>query len=288
MEMCCFCLIFADDIQLSMEKYYNKENKRLVYTGQDSSPEFWDDHWNTDDFKLSLKPGRYNYVTSVTKRFLPEGSVILEGGCGQATNVAALQNSGYNAYGVDYARETVKNVNKYAPELKVAIGDVRKLDYANDFFDGYWSLGVIEHFYEGFEEIASEMFRVVKPGGFVFVTCPVLSLVRKLKASLWQYPFCEDSKSLRSDFYQFALDPKYVVRVFSDFGFKKVKATGFDGVKGLKDEVALLRPLLQPIYKSRRFPIKVLKKILDFPLRCFANHAGLFIFTKGLKPKTSS
>lgn len=269
-----------------MEKYYDRDNRRLVYVGRNSSPEFWDEHWNADNFQSSLKPGRYNYVASITKHFLPKDSIVLEGGCGQAVNVAALQNKGYNVYGVDYAKETVRNVNKYAPELKVTIGDVRKLDFANNFFDGYWSLGVIEHFYDGFEDIVSEMYRVVRPGGFVFVTCPVLSWLRKFKVSLGKYPLCDNPESLRSDFYQFALDPKYVIEVFSAFGFKQVKISGFDGAKGLKDEVALLRPLLQPIYRSPLLPVKVLKKILDFSFRRFANHAGLFVFTKDCKSAT--
>lgn len=44
--------------------------------------------------------------------------------------------------------------------------DVRKLQFADGFFDGYWSLGVIEYFWEGYNEIVNEVKRVIKPGMF--------------------------------------------------------------------------------------------------------------------------
>ena len=264
-----------------MGKYYDKNNRRLVYTGHKSDSNFWDDHWEIGDYKSYIESNmRYNYVSAITKRFLPAGSNILEGGCGLGSNVAALQYRGYNAYGVDYANKTISKVNKLFPELKVLFGDVTKLDFEDNFFDGYWSLGVIEHFYDGFEPVVREMLRVLKPGGFAFITCPVLSPLRRLKACLRKYPSYHSEETDGSDFYQFALNSKYVTDVFSANGFKQVKVSGYDGVKGLKDEIALLRPLLQPLYVSKFLPLRVFKKLLDIPLRNVSGHCSLFIFKK--------
>ena len=65
--------------------------------------------------------------------------------------------------------------------------DVRNLNFDDGFFDGYWSLGVIEHFYEGYERIIKEVNRVIKRNGFVFLTFPSLSFLRKFKSKWGLY-----------------------------------------------------------------------------------------------------
>jgi len=42
------------------------------------------------------------------------------------------------------------------------------LKFPNNFFDGYWTLGVIEHFWEGYNQIIEEAKRVIKPGDIYF------------------------------------------------------------------------------------------------------------------------
>ena len=49
---------------------------------------------------------------------------------------------------IDYAPKTVEFVNKKFPFLDIRLGDVTKLDFDDNFFDAYWSFGVIEHFYQ--------------------------------------------------------------------------------------------------------------------------------------------
>jgi SAM-dependent methyltransferase len=51
------------------------------------------------------------------------------------------------------------------------LGDVRNLPYDNDSFDVVYSGGVIEHF-EGTEDAISEMFRVTKHGGTLYIGVP--------------------------------------------------------------------------------------------------------------------
>ena len=58
---------------------------------------------------------------------------ILEGGCEIGQNVYGLKSWGYEAYGVDFARETVERTKKEFPELKIFVQDVRKLDFPDNF-----------------------------------------------------------------------------------------------------------------------------------------------------------
>ena len=146
----------------SLEVYYDESNNRLVYYGEEAGPEFWDKHWNIDNFKSVVEASKNDrFILDNTQGFLKKGR-ILEGGCGIGGNVYCLHHKGYSAFGVDFSKNTVANINKYFPQLNVSVGDVRNLEeFENEFFDGYWSSGVIEHFYEGYEDILNVGARAI-------------------------------------------------------------------------------------------------------------------------------
>lgn len=264
-------------------KYFDYKNNRLLFFNEEATPQYWDKHWENDNFRKIVRNGKKNrMILAETKKFLgrPKGQKILEGGCGRGQFVYALNELGYDVYGVDYAKNTVERINELFPELKVSFGDVKSLDFSNDFFDGYWSLGVIEHFFDGYDEIVSEMARVVKKNGFLFLTFPRLSPLRKLKARLRIYPDFKKSVFEMEKFYQFALDPKKVEARLKNFGFQLVSRKNRSGVKGLKDEIRFLSPLLQKIYNSDSLILKIFGFTISKIFAPFAGHSILLIFKK--------
>jgi len=265
-----------------MIRYFDKSNNRLVYVGEAANDTYWDQHWKSEISRLKEQIKNDRFVIGCTKKYLPPGTKIFEGGCGLGQKVCALHYHGYDddAYGVDYAKETVKKINRYAPELKVKFGDVRDLPFPDEFFDGYWSLGVIEHLYDGYEKIVSEMFRVLKRQGYLFLTVPVLSPLRKVKVRLKKYIEYKESEEMRENFYQFAFDPKDVINDLKSRGFKLIDVKPYDGVKGLKDEVLILKPFLQHLYDKKNRSSNLVKKALDIIFRHFANHICLFVMQK--------
>ena len=263
-----------------MREYYDKVNKRLVFIGKASGAAYWDEHWRLEDLERLVKLRDNRFIVKNTKKYLSASAKILEGGCGQGDKVYALSLHGYDAYGVDYAKETVEKINRYAPELKITLGDVRNLQFPDGFFDGYWSLGVLEHFYDGYDSISREMHRVLNKGGYLFLTVPVMSWLRRKKAKLGKYPEYKESREMRENFYQFAFEFQEIVTWFERNGFKRMELRPFSGIKGLKDEIPILRPLLQWIYDSNSFTVRIMKKIIDIAVRPFANHMIFFIFKK--------
>jgi SAM-dependent methyltransferase len=178
--------------------FYQSKKRRLVHIFSKADSEYWDNSWKRDVKALCMKE---TFVLRVTKRFLQPPARILDAGCGQSHTVFSLHHAGYTAYGVDWAPNTVSFVNQSAPELNVALGDVRNLEsFADQSLEGCWSLGVIEHFSEGFDVIVKEMHRVLVKGGYAFVTAPSMSPLRNLKVWLKKYPSFEDDWT---DFYQF-------------------------------------------------------------------------------------
>ena len=265
-----------------MNKFFDKENNRLVYCGTASNASFWDDHWsqNSMDEIYPDKISPLDYVVNKSKKYVKSGGKILEGGCGMGQQVYKLQKSGYEAIGVDYARSTIERIKKAKPNLDVRFGDVTNLEFKDETFDAYWSFGVIEHFYEGFQHILNEMKRVLKSKGFLFVTFPHMNKLRKLKSKIGKYPVWIENDENLVNFYQFVLDESKIILLFEEKGFELVKKQHLSGLKGLKDEVNVLKKPLQYIFDGKSLFFKAFSKGISILTNRFSSHSILLVFIK--------
>lgn len=263
-----------------MQKYFDKQNNRLIFIGEKSTSSFWDNHWEINDLKEKIRNvGKDNLVVRITKKWLsPEDGPILEGGCGTGQHCYALAKRGFKCIGVDYAQKTVAKVTEFVQEIDVRYGDVRELDFKDGYFAGYWSLGVIEHFWNGYYEIMIEMRRVLKPRAYLFLTFPYLSPLRNLKAKLGFYPLF-DNNATSDTFYQFAFDYKVVIKDLDKLGFKLMYKKAYSGIKGFKDEVAIFKNVLQKLfdYKGKSVLLRGLRYTLVRALSFFAGHTMLLV-----------
>jgi SAM-dependent methyltransferase len=267
-------------------RYYDAPHNRLVYVGESATPEMWDSRWAPTE--AAVREAVRNekgtrWVVNLTRRFLPQrGARILEGGCGLGYNVAALHRAGYRVSGIDFAPETVSMIGRVAPELGVFLADVSALPFADAAFDGYWSLGVIEHCYRGYQPLAEEMRRVIKPGGFLFLTFPCMSPLRRLLATLRHYePLSSEEEP--PGFYQFALDPVRVVSDFVSLGFTSRYERGMSGLLGIKDELIWAGAPLRALsgYNGRQFAIRALRGAIERIGPAFGTaHSVVFVLQK--------
>lgn len=237
--------------------------------------QYWDSSWRKDPKSLRIKE---TFVLRETKRYLNPPARVLDAGCGQSHTVFSLHHAGYRASGIDWAENTIDFVNQAAPELDVALGDVRDLtSFEAESLDGCWSLGVIEHFPNGFDEILTEMHRVLVTGGYAFVTVPSMSPVRNAKAKCHRYPSFDGDWT---NFYQFIYQSAFIERAFRDKGFRLIVSKPRGGLKGLKDEVFPNSRLLQRLYDSQSSPLRIFKAVLNMILNPLTYHTRLYVFRK--------
>lgn len=154
-----------------------------------------------------------------------------------AQNAWHLRLSGYRTLALDFVPRTLIEVQRRIPDVRPLRGDVRALPFPDDALDAYWSIGVIEHWYDGYREARDEMARVLGPGDHLFLTFPYMSPLRKLRARLGTYPSWEAHPSNLEAFYQFALDHREVTKEFERVGFELIRKKPFLGVSGLEEEL---------------------------------------------------
>lgn len=260
-----------------MQRYLDVESRQIVYCRNVATSTFWDGHWKETDLPKTHAAPRNRLVHSVTRRYLKPGATILEGGCGPATTVAVLDRAGHHAVGLDFAVGTLRDVHAVAPQLRLAAGDVFRLPFADKAFDGYWSLGVIEHFHGGYAGILAEAARILRPGGFLFLTFPWMSPLRRKKADRGCYPpLPVDFEPLRDGFYQFALNAETVSEALLHTGFSIVSRRGIDALKGIKDECSP-NGVLSGLYNSPGLLPKGLRLALNTTLGNLVGHALLMV-----------
>lgn len=264
------------------EIYYDERAHRLVFLGSNATPEFWDAQWTE-----KRDPGRYRTVKTrglvprYTKKYLREPAVVLEGGCGLAQESWALAQLGYRPIALDFATTTIDYLKEHVPEVNPIQGDVRALPFEAASIDGYWSIGVIEHFYDGYEAIRDEMARVIRPGGFLFLTFPHMSRLRLARARLGLYPPWRVSSEGLQRFYQFALDQRRVRRDFEAHGFVLRETVRSLGLTGLgRDLPNLVGPAVTRLVSSKARPHRWAAAAVERVVRPFSSHTVLLVFER--------
>jgi len=109
-----------------------------------------------------------------------EGSRILDLGCGTGRHILFFSRLGFDVYGFDASpkaitmtQEWLKNEGHEATLCEHQMED--PFPYENDFFDAVISIQVIHHnLMTDIRKTIREIERVLKPGGVLFVTFPIL------------------------------------------------------------------------------------------------------------------
>jgi SAM-dependent methyltransferase len=249
--------------------------RRLVYLDEKATPAFWDHRWQAEG-----KPGPVNprdEVITITAKYLPRGARVLEGGCGRANKVNAMASAGYLATGVDFAEDSVRQARLNYPELDIRQGDVRSLDFPDGHFDGYWSIGVIEHFWDGYGPILAEAARVLRPKGVLFLTAPWFSPYRARKSSNGSYRSVEFPSEPES-FYQFALGRAEIAAQLTRHGFELLRWQGLASEISMMEDMAALSGPIHWLFGSGGSVLKrVLRRAVSGALNPYCGHSFLAV-----------
>lgn len=100
-----------------------------------------------------------------------------------------------------------KSFIKENKNLIFKLEDATAISFTDNTFDFVYSISVIEHIYNGYTKAISEMIRVVKEGGYVYVTFPVASIYKEewVKGEVYEMQHKEGGKT----FFQYRFDESH-------------------------------------------------------------------------------
>ena len=233
----------------------------------------WFGHWKKDSIEKGLKQIQYESMyTSSFLTYFKKGDVVLEAGCGLSRYCVWLENQGINTYGIDIIKEAIiegkRYMKKHGYKSELKVGDVRKLPYSSNKFDGYISLGVLEHF-ESFDDVRkslAEAFRVLKPGGRVFISIPNPIAIHMIPEKIM------DVIGIKSGITHYPLNKQDLLKVAKENKFIIV-------THGVHD---FYFPIYSYFYMILRRDIWMLKSFLKYTLNVFDSMPVLKDFGSGI------
>lgn len=141
-------------------------------------------------------------LDQILKGRFPKNYKILDAGCGEGRNLIYFIRSNYKVYGIDKNVDSIemlkhlsRSVNLKYPRDRFLVGDVRDMPFKNGEFGAIISSAVL-HFAENeseFKNQFSELVRILKPGGILFVRiATIIGIEHSVK-------FLETGKYLQPD-----------------------------------------------------------------------------------------
>jgi len=138
--------------------------KRIVEEGYDKIAE----EYATARGKLGRRDRKY--LNRLLER-LPEGSSILDLGCGSGEPVTKLLAERREVVGVDVSRRQIQLARKNVPEATFFVGDMAEISFPDEAFDAIVSLIAIIHVpREEHAELFRRMHAMLKEGGLILLT----------------------------------------------------------------------------------------------------------------------
>lgn len=146
-------------------KYHTLDSWNLIYKKGEKNYQYYDFTQSHRDI--------HRIVKIFNKKKIRR---ILDLGCGAGRNLLYLAKKGFEMYGIDIAGEGIKITKEGLRERKLKailkVGNIFKsLPYRNNFFDAIISVQVLQHGkFSQINKAIKEIERILKPGGFVFIT----------------------------------------------------------------------------------------------------------------------
>jgi len=242
--------------------------KKYIVKKANRDSDFWEDNWLKTNLEDAVRFCAQSPVRPVLDMHFPRNGKILEGGCGPGYFVIYYKQKGYDIEGVDFAHEAIKRTLSIYPDMPLKEGNVFNLDYPDNYFNAYYSGGVVEHFEEGPFKALKEARRVLCNDGMFIVSVPYVNLCRRIhkffvsilrrkKYSNIFYDF-DGLKSIYSvrkkhevekpplsdfSFHQYEYGKNEFAGILKEAGFEIVRVMPFSVIWGLK-ECSLARNVL--------------------------------------------
>ena len=154
------------------------------------------------------------WVARVKNRFVQTGR-WLDVGCSAGFVVAAAEQAGFEAYGVELETAAVNYANGKLGLSKVSAGTLVEQQYPDEYFDVISMYDVIEHVPD-LNSIVAELRRLIKPSGVIEIRTP--------DVGHWQTPRdLSQWKEVKPSEHLYYFDARTLERLFEQHGLIRKK-----------------------------------------------------------------
>lgn len=183
---------------LAVPERFLVDSRNLRFEEGLEDPQNWDGYWRKSAGKSGIV---YDLIAAIYRqtfirknldkaifREFPKGSSLVHAGCGSGQVDLNVQRV-MKVTAVDISKDALRIYSKNNPHAAdVVHGSILNLPFPDKSFDGYYSLGVVEHFTKNeINQIFIEAHRVLKPGGKMVIFWPARLAPSVLILGLWHW-----------------------------------------------------------------------------------------------------
>jgi SAM-dependent methyltransferase len=144
------------------------------------------EEYNNEEIRPITMPGVHSrFLRYFKERGEPQGLRILDVGAGEGALTEKLYNMGYNMQACDFSPEAFRFSPVHCDEVDIT----GAFPYADTTFDRVIAVEVTEHIMDH-ESFFSEINRILKPGGKLYISTPnILSMKSRFRFLLQGFPY---------------------------------------------------------------------------------------------------
>ncbi len=129
--------------------------------------EYWTSRWEDIPADAPMENADVYPLKYAAQTVTRKDGRILEAGCGAGRILRYFHNRGYDIIGIDFVDVAIQKLADADGSLKLAVGDITNLEFADETFDYVLAFGLYHNLEHGLERAVLETFRVLKRGGAV-------------------------------------------------------------------------------------------------------------------------
>jgi ubiquinone/menaquinone biosynthesis C-methylase UbiE len=143
---------------------------------------FFDRHAVDDDYNVFTPAANECLIETVVRLSeLAPPARMADLGCGSGAFTSLLARAGYTCVGVDISAKLIDVGRRKHPDIAFVTGDIERLPFPDESFDGLLLSGVVHHFPDP-SRCAAETFRALRPGGSFVAFDP-----NRMNPFMWLY-----------------------------------------------------------------------------------------------------
>src|SRR5699024_4407022 len=127
-------------------KYRGEKSMKVNEAWNSGVKQAWDDNdstWSANSRDRGEK-GDSHQIMHLCEINFPERGHVLDIGCGNGYSTALLQAKQFRPIGIDVSSEMIRFAQQAYPEMSFHQGDIQRLPYEKETFDGILMINVIE------------------------------------------------------------------------------------------------------------------------------------------------
>lgn len=125
------------------------------------------------------------FFTEAIEKFsslLSTSDKVLDAGCGSGRDSALLKNKGFDVTGIDISKGLLNEAKKEHPGINFIEGDLLKLPFSENSFDGVWAHASLVHLetVQDAQKAINEFHRVLISDGVVHILSKSKVVIKRL------------------------------------------------------------------------------------------------------------